>query len=68
MRTLEEIEPKIVGAALMCEECGTVLSVFDDECGYCGKETGFGVDAYYVGMRDEIEEIFNRQTIKEKNR
>lgn len=55
-QTIEEIEASVVGVELMCEQCGTILSVFDDECGECGAPTGFSNDPYYLEMRSEIEE------------
>lgn len=63
MASLDDIEAQIVPCELLCEECGTVLSIFDDECGECGKETYFSIDAYYSDIRDQIEAKFYKQKI-----
>jgi len=64
MKTIEEIEPSVVGVELMCEECGTILSVFDDECAECGTQTGFSNDPYYLEMRSEIEDQLGQESLK----
>ena len=52
-KELSDFENELVGIALECEECGTVLSIFDDECGECGISTRFN-DAYYVDIKEKI--------------
>lgn len=62
-KTLEDIEAQIVPCELLCEECGTTLSVFDDECEECGQETFFSIDAYYADMREQINSKFENQSL-----
>jgi len=74
MKTISDIANELVGMELMCENCGTVLELFDDECAECGTETGFGVNGYYSSMREEAEEKYERlkskriKKIKEQNK
>ena len=52
-KELSDFENEIISIALECEECGTLLSIFDDECGECGVPTRFN-DAYYNNIKEKI--------------
>lgn len=66
MKTLQDIANELVGIELLCENCGTVLGLFDNECTECGEETRFSVDGYYSSMREEAEERYEKLISKRK--
>lgn len=55
----QELQDDILGVELECESCGTILSVFDDEC---GASTYFSTDGYYSDIRDQINERLANDT------
>lgn len=50
---LDEFLEDKLGTELECEDCGTILSLLDNECGECGEETGYCVDGYYNTIRED---------------
>lgn len=63
--TLQDFEDEILGITLECEECGTVLSIFDEECGECNTSTNFN-DAYYSDLKEKIIEKFENYKFEPK--
>ncbi len=70
-KTLDDIAGELVGVELLCENCGTELNLFDDECSFCGDDTTFGIDGYYNNLREEalekFEKLLKRRKAKDEN-
>jgi len=45
-----------LGLDFMCEDCGTELSIFDDECSECGEYTRWSTDFQVREVREELNE------------
>jgi hypothetical protein len=46
-----------LGTTFDCEECGTELSIFDDECSECGEPTSWSTDCQVKDIRENLNEI-----------